>query len=113
MSLAGNNELMLFSKTGTPDNYDRQEYLNMGNTLLQYDLGLYCFVLMTKSAYNSVKAGEVSDGIMCVIRITRISRKKDKDSDGNTTVKGLESKDARNFFSYPSQHCRKRQEYIP
>lgn len=107
MSLAGNNELMLFSKTGTPDNYDRQEYLNMGNTLLQYDLGLYCFGLMTKSAYNSVKAGEVSDGIMCVIRITRISRKKDKDSDGNTTVKGLESKDARNFFSANQQRLQR------
>ena len=89
---SGNAELMLFSKTGTPDNYDRQEYLNIENAKLQYDVGLYCMGIMTRGSYNNIRSGLQGRGVMCVIRMTRVSTTRDG-------MNGLESKHARNFFS--------------
>lgn len=100
MHLIGNNRLMLFSKTGTPANYDWKEYLNIDNTKLRYDVGLYCMGLMTRGAYNSIKDEGVGDGIVCVIRITRISTKKD-------SADGLWSHEARDFFSANPQRLQR------
>jgi hypothetical protein len=102
MQRTGDEELMLFSKTGTPENYDWQEYLTIRNTKLRYDVGLYCMGLMTRGAYNFVKdesIGGARDGIMCVIRITRITTDKRKQD-------GLWSHHARDFFSRDSQRLR-------
>lgn len=102
MHRTGDERLMLFSKTGTPENYDWQEYLTIRNTKLRYDVGLYCMGLMTRGAYNFVKGESTEgarDGIMCVIRITRITTKKDKEN-------GLWSYHARDFFSKDSQRLK-------
>lgn len=99
MNLTGENRLILFSKTGTPENYNWKEYLNITNTKLEYDLGLYCMGLMTDRGYNSIRNSGEGDGIMCVIRITRISTVKDGD--------GLWSTHARDFFSSNQQRLRK------
>lgn len=94
MQLTNKDSLVLFSKTGTPNQYSREEYLHMGHSKLQYDIGLYCMGLMSRGAFDSVKNNQEGDGVMCVIRITRISTKKDP-----ARVTGLWSTDARNFFS--------------
>ena len=87
-----NGELLLFSKTGTPDNYSRQEFLNVKNASLQYDMGLFCMGIMTRGSYNLIREGKQGGGVVCVVRLTRISERR---QDAN----GLDSKYARNFFS--------------
>lgn len=86
------NNLVLFSKTGTPNLYEREESCDIDSTSQYLDVAYYCFGLMTKDSYNKVKAGKQPKGIVCVIRITRKLVKKEK---GN----GLWSSHARNFFS--------------
>ncbi|MBR3799340.1 MAG: hypothetical protein IKK36_10580 [Bacteroidales bacterium] len=84
--------LVLFSKTGTPDQYERLEDAVIDGEKQNLDVAYYCFGLMTKDSYNKVKAGKQPKGIVCVIRITRKLVKKESGD-------GLWSFHARNFFS--------------
>ena len=87
------DKLLLFSKTGTPDNYTRMEQKRIDGRLTKLDVGIYCMALMPESAYQKVLNKGDGRGLMCVVRITRVmSNKKEK---GN----GIQSSDARNFFS--------------
>ena len=99
--------LLLFSKTGTPDNYTRMEWKSVTGGPKWIDVGLYCMALMPKSAYASVKKGEAGKGLMCVVRLTRIVGKNHKQVTKNGNADGIRSSDARNFFSDNPQLLRK------
>lgn len=83
------NQLVLFSKTGTPSNYQRMEFQNLNNKPMVFDLGMYTFGIMKKSEYCK----EPSRGIVCVLRLTRIL---DKDQAQGS---GLWSREAVAFFT--------------
>ena len=84
--------LMVFSKTGTPDQYSRMEVMRVGRAVSYYDVAQFAFSLMPESSYKSVQNGGEVKGITCVVRITRSYPKKSGDS-------GLWSSHARDFFS--------------
>ena len=97
-----NDTLLLFSKTGTPDNYTRTEWMSVKGGPRWLDIGLYCMALMPSSAYRSVRANQGGRGLMCVIRVTRIVNGKHKRVTKNGSENndnGIQSTDARNFFS--------------
>ena len=91
--------LMLFSKTGTPDNYAREEWKRIGGGPLWLDMGLYCMALMPQSSYKNVLANGEAKGLMCVVRLTRIVDKKAHPQINKGGGDGITSSDARNFFS--------------
>lgn len=71
MALHGDSALVLFSKTGTPDSYLRDE-VPMLNTRKRYlDVGLYTFALMRKSELQKIKDNKPAKGVVCVVRLTR------------------------------------------
>lgn len=84
--------LVVFSKTGTPDQYIRMETMGVDHVPTYYDVAQFAFSLMPESSYQSVTNGGDAKGITCVVRITRSYP---KDSEDN----GLWSTHARNFFS--------------
>lgn len=92
--------LLLFSKTGTPNNYVRPEWKTVDGRSHWLDVGLYCMGLMSSDAYQSVRVGGPAKGLMCVIRITRITNEKPEDD-------GVSSTHARNFFSANQLRLRK------
>lgn len=94
------DNLVLFSKTGTPNLYERTEFPVIEGKHQHLDVAYYCFGLMTKDSYNKVKAGKQPKGIVCVIRITR---KLAKEESGN----GLWSFHARDFFSNNLERLKK------
>lgn len=95
------DKLLLFSKTGTPDNYSRMEHKMTDGRLSKLDVGIYCMALMPQSAYQNVLRGEGGRGLMCVMRVTRVmANKKEK---GN----GIQSSHARNFFSQNSDRLKR------
>lgn len=97
--------LLLFSKTGTPENYERIEWKTIDGGTRLLDMGLYCMALMPSSAYRSVRDGKGGSGLMCVVRITRIVKHKNVTSNGD--VNGIQSTDARRFFSDNPARLRK------
>ncbi len=95
------DKLLLFSKTGTPDNYTRMEQKRIDGRLTKLDVGIYCMAFMPESAYRKVLRGEGGSGLMCVMRVTRVmANNREK---GN----GIQSSDARNFFSQNPDRLRK------
>lgn len=86
------DRLVLLGKTGTPDNYERIEYMSLNGGRRWLDVGLYCMGLMPESSYRSVKANQGGSGLMCVMRVTRITSV----NPGKTN--GIQSTDARDFF---------------
>ncbi len=74
-ALNDNSKLVLFGKTGTPDNYSRIEGLPVERTRTQIDAGLYCMALMPQHAVSRVRSGATGtvNGIMVVVRVTRLS----------------------------------------
>lgn len=93
--------LLLFSKTGTPENYPRVEWKSVTGGPRWLDIGLYCMALMPKSAYQQVRKGGPASGLMCVVRVTRIVSNKHKHltAKGNNNDNGIQSSDARDFFA--------------
>lgn len=98
--LHGNDSLVLFGKTGTPDNYCREEWKSIRGNPHWLDMGLYCMGIMPSSSYESVKANQGGSGLMCVVSITRITRHKPHSP-------GIESRDARNFLGSPTDNYRR------
>ena len=94
------HDLVLFSKTGTPNNYDRPEWKTLDGRRHWLDVGLYCMGLMPSESYQKVREGGPAKGLMCVIRITRITRQKPSDD-------GVSSTHARNFFSANKRRLQK------
>ncbi len=102
--------LLLFSKTGTPDNYPRTEWMSVKGGPRWLDIGLYCMALMPSSAYRSVRANQGGRGLMCVIRVTRIVDGKHRRVTKNGTENndnGIQSTDARDFFSANEDRLRR------
>ena len=94
------HDLVLFSKTGTPNNYDRPEWKTLDGRSHWLDVGIYCMGLMPSSSCQQVRQGGKASGLMCVIRITRITRQKPSDD-------GVSSTHARNFFSANKRRLQK------
>ena len=92
LGLSAQDRLVLLSKTGTPDQYAKIEYLDLSGKTKWYDVGQYAFALMPQSSFDAVKERKDASGIVCVVRVTRYYTGKDA---GN----GLWATDARNFFS--------------
>ena len=99
--------LLLFGKTGTPDNYKRTEWKSVKGGPRWLDVGLYCMGLMPSSAFSDVQKGKGGRGLMCVVRVTRIVSNKHKTITSNNDKDGIQSRDARNFFSSYPQRLRK------
>lgn len=107
----GNDRLLLFSKTGTPDAYTRNEIPTIGSAKRYFDVGLYTFGLMTAGEMQRAKQGKQPKGIVCVIRITRTYQCPncdkaglDKQCSNCSKFEGLGSGQARNFFSQQQHH---------
>ena len=100
------DSLLLLSKTGTPDNYAREEWKRIAGGPLWLDMGLYCMALMPKSGFQAVMKGQQTSGLMCVVRVTRIVDRKahPQVADGDN---GVTSSDARNFFSANYERLRR------
>ena len=103
-NLTGDNELILLSKTGTPENYQRQEVRRVDGSVMTLDMGLYCMALMTQRSYNAALYGGKPRGLMCVIRVTRMVN-------GKTKGDGVQSREARNFFSADDSEARLKKFY--
>lgn len=97
---ARDDNLVLFSKTGTPNQYAQVCSPTTDGRIQYMDVAYYCFGLMTKDSYNKVKVGKQPKGIVCVIRVSRKLVKKEKGD-------GLWSSHARNFFSGNPQRLKK------
>lgn len=93
--------LLLFSKTGTPENYPRMEWKSVTGGPRWLDIGLYCMALMPSSAYRAVRRGDSGSGLMCVVRVTRIVSNKHRrlTANGTNNNNGIQSSDARDFFA--------------
>lgn len=94
------HDMLLFSKTGTPNNYDRPEWKTLDGRSHWLDVGLYCMGLMPSASYQQVRQQGEASGVVCILRITRITRQKPSDD-------GVSSIHARNFFSASSRRLQK------
>ena len=92
--------LVLFSKTGTPDQYANRYSPTTDGEKQYMDVAYYCFGLMSNESYNNVKDGKQPNGLVCVLRITRKLVNKDRGD-------GLWSTDVRNFFSQNQRRFKK------
>jgi len=106
--------LMLFSKTGTPDAYIRYEYPILGGTNRYMDVGMYTFALVEKDVFESkIKKNLPAKGIICVLRITRSYECNScRKSEGGVCGKcekfwGIKSKHASDFFVQSPNRLRK------
>lgn len=94
------SKLILFSKTGTPNNYKQNIVLRLNGEPYVVDLGMYTFSLMRNGEVKKAKNGEPAKGITCVIRIVCLKREpRNADNAQLQQNNVFESKDARNFFS--------------
>lgn len=95
--------LVLFSKTGTPDGYVRNEAPLLTARKRFLDIGMFTFALVKKSALDAIKNEELGRGIVCVIRITRSYTCKkcaiNKQCKACKGYSGLGSSHARSFFA--------------
>ena len=96
-------DLVLFSKTGTPDAYVRYEYPLLGGNNRFVDIGMYTFGLMDRSAYTHIRQNQQGKGIVCVVRITRSYEcrlcRPGRQCTACGRFWGLKSEHAREFFS--------------
>lgn len=108
-------DLVLFSKTGTPDAYDRYDIPLLGGNRRFLDLGMYTFGIMPSSQYELVRQDDTSrpvHGLVCVLRITRSYEcKQCNHRKGQCSscehFNGLSSSHARDFFSANPERLRK------
>lgn len=91
--------LVLFAKTGTPNNYQIAENPSINHKAPWIDLGTYCMGLMTQQAFNQVKNGGQPRGVMCVIQIVRIQPSK-----GDAGIWGRHARDL--FSNHPDNFTR-------
>ena len=101
--------LMLFSKTGTPDSYLRYEFPLLGGNNRYVDVGMYAFVLVDNNQYVSrICKNKPSKGIVGVVRITRSYEcqrcRTGKQCAACESFWGLKSSHARDFFAGSSGH---------
>lgn len=106
------HHLVLFSKTGTPNTYDRYETPLIGGNRRQIDLGTYCFGLMDQREFDKVQSNQPARGIVAVIRITRTYEckyctQKHEKCDLCSRHADITSRHARNFFSNSQGRLRK------
>lgn len=106
------NRLVLFSKTGTPEIYDRYDIPLIGGNRRQIDIGMYCFGLMDEQQYDNVKSNRPAKGIVAVVRITRTYEcaqcsKGVGQCSRCAAFAGVNSAHARNFLSTDSLRMKK------
>lgn len=113
LGLQNGNELVLFSKTGTPDAYVRDE-IPMLNARKRYlDVGVYTFALVKKNELQKIKNKDPKPGkgIVCVVRLTRsykcMSCGKDKKCETCLKANGFWGSTARDFFVSKPERLKK------
>ncbi len=105
-------DLVLFSKTGTPDSYIRDEFHVLGGNNRHIDIGMYTFALMRQGEYDKIKNLKPGHGIVCVIRVTRTyecryCHSTDKPCKYCEEFDGLDSGNARDFLAASQTRLRK------
>ncbi len=104
LGLQDSSELVLFSKTGTPDAYVRDETPTLNARKRYLDVGVYTFALVRNGELNKIKEQEPqpAKGIVCVIRVTRSYKcmkcTESKKCDTCSNASGFWGTTARNFF---------------
>jgi len=106
------HSLVLFSKTGTPDVYDRYDTPLIGGNRRQIDLGMYSFALMDSLQVKNVTNNRPAKGVVCIVRITRTYEcdqcsRLHKQCPRCEAFNGVNSTHARNFFSENANRLRK------
>lgn len=91
--------LVLYAKTGTPDEYERREEMLLDAGNRWFDSGLFVFSLVDKNkfaVYTNHPKTETPHGITCVVRITKTTNRKpnEKEKDEN-----INSSNALKFFT--------------
>lgn len=104
LKLQGEHELVLFSKTGTPDAYVRDEIPILNARKRFLDVGVYAFALIRRSELNKIKQSspQPGKGIVCVVRLTRSYKCMNCSSGGKcekcSQAGGFWGNTARDFF---------------
>lgn len=113
LGLQNGNELVLFSKTGTPDAYVRDEVPMLNARKRYLDVGVYTFALIKKKELQKIKNKDPKPGkgIVCVIRLTRsykcMSCGKNEKCDTCLNANGFWGSTARDFFVSKPERLRK------
>lgn len=113
LKLQNGNELVLFSKTGTPDAYVRDEVPILNARKRYLDVGVYTFALIKKNELKKIKNKDPKPGkgIVCVIRLTRsykcMSCGKDKKCETCLKANGFWGSTARDFFVSKPERLKK------
>lgn len=95
-----NNQLVIFSKTGTPENYEISENRTINRRNQWIDLGMYCMGLMTQEAFTQLKSGGNPRGVMCIIQIVRINPRNGDDGLWSSDAQGLFVRNPNNFEKF-------------
>lgn len=107
-----NQDLVLFSKTGTPDAYNPPiDIPLLGGRVRKMDIGMYCFVLLKNGSYQNIRNNRQGKGIVCIVRVSRTYEchhcRPGRPCSACEKYWGLKSEDARNFFSANPDRLRK------
>ena len=111
--LENGNELVLFSKTGTPDAYVRDEVPMLNARKRYLDVGVYTFALVKKNELQKIKNKDPKPGkgIVCVVRLTRsykcMSCGKNKKCETCLKANGFWGTTARNFIVNKPERLKK------
>ena len=113
LGLQNGNELVLFSKTGTPDAYVRDEVPMLNARKRYLDVGVYTFALIRKKELQKIKNKDPKPGkgIVCVIRLTRsykcMSCGKNEKCDTCLNANGFWGSTAGDFFVSKPERLKK------
>ena len=122
LGLQNGNKLVLFSKTGTPDAYVRDEVPMLNARKRYLDVGVYTFALVKKNELQKIKNKETINiykrretkpgkGTVCVVRLTRsykcMSCGKDKKCETCLKANGFWGSTARDFFVSKPERLKK------
>ena len=113
LKLQNGNELVLFSKTGTPDAYVRDEVPILNARKRYLDVGVYTFALIKKNELKKIKNKDPKPGkgIVCVVRLTRsykcMSCGKNKKCPKCLEASGFWGSTARDFFVNKPERLKK------
>ena len=92
-----NQNFVVLAKTGTPDDYPREDMQKITTPTVTYDVGMFSFALMTETQYNNIRQNSIANnaprGIVCVVRIVHTYQKESSVNVGSVV--------ARDFFSVP------------
>jgi cell division protein FtsI/penicillin-binding protein 2 len=96
----GNNFVCL-SKTGTPNEFPRKDYMSISGVKMNYDIAMFTTAIMTNKQFDSIKNNvEMTNaGIVCVIRIVHTYPAFRSHKEGGVESHNLWSDQARDFYT--------------